>query len=700
VNLRKPETLVIIAAIAGTVVVLALFIAELLVNRQRDLNEGERRLRHFNIMMVEHTARNFEAVDIHLRETASDLSRNQPKWPAWSSEKTWEYLARQHSNVMPQLDALLLFQTDGELRAQSNTFPPAPLNVGQRPDFLQLSEGLSIMRFGPFLDRSTGTYSYGVSRRVEDDNGRFVGMIHGAINPAYLQEFCWPSRLADDFEAVLINRDDQIIASCRPADLSQQSAIIGKPVRMALYAGELGELQGDTGVQRTNGYMVAIESVPGANDLRMLSAIPEQRLLAAWQRRLLELGVLAVFIVMLILLGSVLVRRQFLDMGALTAALQANRATLAENVRLATAEVAAQRDEAERANKAKSRFLAAASHDLRQPLHALSLFAADLQHQMRSGNTAEAPRLAEQIAASAALLSELLDALLDLSRLDVSGVNPEVRSFALQPLLGRLTLSQRRNAAAKQLRLRIRPSKLWVKSDPVMLERMLGNLLSNAIRYTPAGGRILVAARQRGGAVRIEVRDSGMGIAREHQSAIFNEFYQIGNEAREQNKGLGLGLAIVDRLAKALGIQVDVASEPNRGTRFSLTVTGSPAQAEEALTDRHAPPTAHLHFIGRSEALQGIIALVEAWDYTVTAQPDLAEKLPSQSGKRLVLIDANLVDDLLAQHPDVHPVLVITSQDEATNLPDHVVRLTPPIRPAKLRALLNQLQKTSSKSNP
>jgi signal transduction histidine kinase len=700
VNLRKPETLVIIAAVAGTVVVLALFVAELLVNRQRDLSEGERRLHHFNIMMVEHTARNFEAVDIHLRETASDLSRNQPKWPAWTPEQTWEYLARQHSNVMPQLDTLLLFQAEGELRAQSDTFPSPRLNVGQRHDFRQLTEGLSTVRFGPFVDRTSGVYSYGVSRRVEDANGRFAGMLHGAIDPAFLQEFCWPGRLADDFEAVLINRDNQIITSCRPADLSHQSTIVGKQVGAALYAGELGQLRPENGTQRTNGYVVAIDSVPGANDLRMLSAIPEQRLLEAWQRRMLELAVLAVFIVMLILLGSVLVRRQFLEMGALTAALQANRATLAENVRLATAEVAAQRDEAERANKAKSRFLAAASHDLRQPLHALALFAADLQHQMRGGNTAEVPRLAEHIAASAALLSELLDALLDLSRLDVSGINPEVRRFALQPLFGRLKLSQRRNAADKQLRLRIRPSKLWVTSDPVMLERMIGNLLSNAIRYTPAGGRILVAARRRGETVRIEVRDSGMGIAHEHQSVIFNEFYQIGNDAREQNKGLGLGLAIVDRLAQALDIRVELASEPNRGTRFSLTLAGCPAQTDEVVAVNSEAPAVHLHCIGQSETLQAIIALVDTWDYTVTSQPDLTQGLPAQSGKLLLLVDAKLVAGLMAQYPDEHPMLAITTPDETLNLPEQVVRLTPPIRPAKLRALLNQLQKTSSKSSP
>src|SRR6185369_3652185 len=152
--------------------------------------------------------------------------------------------------------------------------------------------------------------------------------------------------------------------------------------------------------------------------------------------------------------------------------------------------------------------LAAASHDLRQPLHALSLFAADLQRQVRSGHHQEMPRLAEQIAASTAVLGELLDSLLDISRLDVAGIKPEIRNFPLAPVFERLAASFRRAVVERRLRLRIRPSRYWVETDPLMLERMIGNLISNAVRYTPAGGFILVGARRRGGQIVIEVRDN------------------------------------------------------------------------------------------------------------------------------------------------------------------------------------------------
>jgi signal transduction histidine kinase len=262
--------------------------------------------------------------------------------------------------------------------------------------------------------------------------------------------------------------------------------------------------------------------------------------------------------------------RQFNDLRRLTAAIEGHRKKLEERIEQATADLLHEKDLAERANTAKSRFLAAASHDLRQPLHALSLFSADLQRQVRSGTAQELPRLAEQISASTSLLGELLDSLLDISRLDVAGIKPESRPTQLQPIFQRLADSFRRAAADRKMTLRFRPSAHWVETDPVMLERMIANLVSNALRYTPPGGRVLVAARRRGGQLAIEVRDNGIGIAQEHQAAIFAEFYQVGNAAREQNKGLGLGLSIVDRLAKALDIPVSLKSRQGEGTLFTL----------------------------------------------------------------------------------------------------------------------------------
>ena len=375
----------------------------------------------------------------------------------------------------------------------------------------------------------------------------------------------------------------------------------------------------------------------------------------------------------------------------------ASQEHLGERVREATQEIAGQKDAAERANAAKSRFLAAASHDLRQPLHALSLFSADLQRQVRGGSPHGLPRLADQISASTTMLGELLDSILDISRLDVSGIKPDIRPFQLQPLFDRLTNSFRRSATDRHITLRFRATSLWVSSDGLLLERMIANLVSNALRYTHPGGRVLVTARRRGPDVLIEVRDNGIGIAKADQAAIFGEFFQVGNAAREHNKGLGLGLSIVDRLARALNVQVGLRSRLSEGTTFSLRLAGSPPVSLPRPQEEATKPVGKIHCIGRSEDMQACIRLVEGWGYTVTVT-DSAKKeaLPNDA---LIIADAAFASATrLAQAPEAP--LIVLLDDGPPNLPAGTHALPRPVRPAKLRALLNQLQKTLSKSMP
>ncbi|MDE2440598.1 MAG: hypothetical protein KGP14_06205, partial [Betaproteobacteria bacterium] len=219
-----------------------------------------------------------------------------------------------------------------------------------------------------------------------------------------------------------------------------------------------------------------------------------------------------------------------------------------------------------------------------------------------------------------------------------------------------------------------------------------------ALRYPPPGGRVLVVARQRGGYVAIEVRDNGIGIASEHQAAIFAEFYQVGNAAREQNKGLGLGLSIVDRLAKALDIEITLKSRTGEGTCFTLHVsrcqpiTSRPAETH-VLTNAGT-----IHCMGDSTDLQGCAELVRQWGYDVTMLPSGDAGLHSRNA--IVIADPENVDTLCAggQAPDM-PLIVLAGENRPV-LPSGVHSLPTPLRPAKLRALLNQLQKTLSKSIP
>jgi signal transduction histidine kinase/CheY-like chemotaxis protein len=221
---------------------------------------------------------------------------------------------------------------------------------------------------------------------------------------------------------------------------------------------------------------------------------------------------------------------------------------------------------AQRENLAKSRFLAAASHDLRQPLHALGLFVETLD--ARAADTDLAP-LVGRVRESTRSLEEMLNALLDLSKLDAGGVEPELSAVALGPLFERVCGDLEPLARARGLRLRARDTGLWVRSDPILLARILQNLVTNAIRYTDRGG-VLVAARRRGDRVAIEVRDSGRGIPPEKLEAIFGEFRQLEREVAEGGPGLGLGLSIVERLCRLLDHPIDVRSTPDRGSLFRV----------------------------------------------------------------------------------------------------------------------------------
>lgn len=693
---KKPETLALFVALICTVVVLTFFLADLIFTRQRDIDASERRLQHFGIMMAEHTARSFEAIDVLLREISTDLSNNRSGWEKWEPSKGWEYIAQRHSRALTQMRDLIIFDRHGNQRFISTYFPPPQINVKDRPYFEAIEKGADAATWGPYIGRNSGRYSYGLARRISGTDRSFAGVAFAAMEPSYMQDFCWSNRLSDDFESVLINAKGQIIASCRPADISRHSPLLGAPASDVLFDGKLRSLIPETGLNSGKGLLISVSPVPGFFDLRILTVIPEKTLLANWRSRLLELGTLSLLVSIVLLVGALLVRRQIREMTAMTKELAASHEHLEERVKEATLELAGEKDAAERANKAKSRFLAAASHDLRQPLHALSLFAADLQRQVRNGVNQDQGRLAEQIATSTSVLGELLDSLLDISRLDVAGIKPEIHAFPLNPIFERLNASFRRAAADRNLTVRFRPTRQWLASDPVMIERILANLLSNALRYTPVGGRVLVAARQRGNEVQLEVRDNGVGIAPENQAAIFAEFYQVDNVAREQNKGLGLGLSIVDRLTRALDIKVSLRSRLGEGTSFALRVPGGHPGNHHA-PENQPPPAGKVHFIGHSDDLMACLKLVENWHYAVSHERYVTSARAPQDA--LLVVDAELAASVSSEQAPGTPLIVLVGDSEQ-KLPPGAHALPTPVRPAKLRALLNQLQKTLPKSIP
>ncbi|MDR3737816.1 MAG: ATP-binding protein, partial [Terracidiphilus sp.] len=260
--------------------------------------------------------------------------------------------------------------------------------------------------------------------------------------------------------------------------------------------------------------------------------------------------------------------------------------------------------QAEQANASKSRFLAAASHDLRQPLQTLTLLQGLLEKTV-TGDKAHA--LLGRLDETLGVMSGMLNTLLDINQIEAGTVRAEIVSFRIGDLLGRLEQEFAYPAHAQGLALHVVPCDLTICSDPRLLEQMIRNLLSNALKYT-MHGKVLLGCRRREGTLSIEVWDSGVGIPKEDLQSVFQEYHQLDNPARERSRGLGLGLSIVQRLAGLLEHPLRVRSEPGRGSVFAIEVKlappGSPSQPEALPQGADPQPAEDLH---RS----GVILIVE-----------------------------------------------------------------------------------------
>jgi signal transduction histidine kinase len=279
-------------------------------------------------------------------------------------------------------------------------------------------------------------------------------------------------------------------------------------------------------------------------------------------------------------------------------------------------QLAAARDEAERATKSKSRFLSAANHDLRQPFQAIHLFLHLLQSKVNDpGQQSLVTRIQEAVQSGETLLTSLLE----LSALEAGNVRPAVAQVLVSEVLEKLIREFDSAAVAKGLRLRFMQCGAVVTTDPTLLERMLRHLIGNAIRFT-AKGSVMVGCRRRGNRIRIEIWDTGYGIPEDRQAAIFEEFTQIpGPGSRDRGRGLGLGLAIVERIASLLGHSVEVRSTPGKGSVFSVTL---PAARQIPESDSLAgKPLSVLVIEDDPVQLMAIRSILESWDCRVFSAP-------------------------------------------------------------------------------
>ena len=371
------------------------------------------------------------------------------------------------------------------------------------------------------------------------------------------------------------------------------------------------------------------------------------------------------------------------------------------------AALARAKGEADEANISKTKFLAAASHDILQPLNAARLYVTSLIERQGGGDE---QRLVGNIDASLEAVEEIFSALLDISRLDTGAMRPELTNFRIDDLMKQIELEFAPLAAAKGLGLTFMRSSLVVRSDRRLLRRLVQNLVSNAVKYTPAG-RVLVGCRRRGNALRIDVCDTGVGIPESQQRDIFVEFHRLDQGARIA-RGLGLGLSIVERVARVLGCAIEVTSAVGRGSRFAVMVPLSTAVAVElpARNDIRVDPsqlvgTTALCIDNEPAVLDGMETMLRGWGCEVIKAPDLAGALAaaeeSAHAPGGLLVDYHLdhgngieaIVSLRARYGDLPAILITADRSPAVReaaRAQGIQMLNKPIKPAALRALLAQ----------
>jgi Na+/proline symporter/CheY-like chemotaxis protein len=367
--------------------------------------------------------------------------------------------------------------------------------------------------------------------------------------------------------------------------------------------------------------------------------------------------------------------------------------------------------EADEANAGKTRFLAAASHDILQPLNAARLYATALVERDRAGD----PTLAENVDASLDAVEEILTTLLDISRLDTGALKPQFSNFGVAELLRQIRREFEPMAREKGLVLTVMPCSLAIRSDRPLLRRLLQNLVSNAIKYTPSG-RILVGARRRRDHLVLMVCDTGLGIPASKQKLVFQEFQRLDQGAKVA-RGLGLGLSIVERAARLLDHPVALASQPGRGSVFSVTVPLAPVRpVAEAAGEAPRPPAVALaglsvFCIDNEPAIVGGMArLLASWGCTVHTAGSFGEAVSRVLGEGLrpdvLVADYHLDEgnglDLIASlraalAADIPAVLLTADRSppvRETAQAQRVQVLPKPLKPAALRALLTQWRAT------
>lgn len=543
-------------------------------DRTTTLDQARREVTATAHLLEEHASRAIESGDTLLQLVAGMLD----SWNLRDTEhgrEIWETL-RLRIGRMPQVDAAWVVDGDGRVLLDSWAFPAPPLE-STRQDYIEAHRGtVRGPQIGP-AERGarTGLDRFTISRALRDSQDRIRAIAVIAIRSAYFSKLYGSTGWGPEARFALFTTDRNRLAQWPP------DGAVAPPVEAWPHPWD----PSDTPAVLEGAHITAARQL-SAYPIVVAASRPLDEALAGWRERALWTagitgGVLAGALLLFVHALAGMRREK-----AVRAELLHANQSLDERVQLRTGELETALRAAETANFAKMKVLAAVSHDLRQPLQGLAAFH-DLL--LRDTPNPELHRLGNMASASLQAGQRLLDDLLTLSRLEAGVVPVEPEAFPLAPLLGQLAAEVATEAERKGLRLTVAPTGAWVRSDPNRLQSVLRNLLSNAVKYTDRGG-VLVGVRPRGDHVRVEVWDSGPGIPETELDTIWEEFYQIGNPARDGSRGAGLGLSIVERTASLLNHPLDVRSRIGRGSVFAVTLPRVAAQAVPVPTPAPTQP--------------------------------------------------------------------------------------------------------------
>jgi signal transduction histidine kinase len=536
---------------------IALFLAQ---SYRAELDDARTRTQDAARLLQEHIVRTLRASDFIVGR-AAQIGRTHAMDRLPQDERAWRELVALVQGL-PEPGTLWVVDAKGIVRLGTMQFPTPQVNVTDRRYFAAHQQAQRDIVIGPLVTTKAGDkQAFHLSRRIEDAEGNFLGVAAAGFDADTFTDFYRTLPLGDHAALGVIDLDGRVILHQpdpeRWAGASVPSSPLLETMRNGVPIGTLTAVSPLDGVER----LIAYRLVPEFGLVVMVGMSTDEAL-TDWRRTLWATGLMAV--VLAVLVGT-LAAFTFASLAREEALIQGLERTVHER----TEEAHAQAEEARRANEGKTRFLATASHDLRQPLQAAAMFAEVLA--VRLEDHACAP-VVSKLRQSLDATHQLLTTLLDVSSLEAGKIETQIGSFPLMPLIANLYDQMEPEASAKGLELRVVPTSAWVVSDPVLLERMARNLLVNAIRYTQSG-KVLIGCRHRGDKVALCVADTGIGIAEDKLDVIFEDFTRLGDKGAGTNRGLGLGLGVVRRTAILLGHDIEVHSTVGKGSCFALLLS-------------------------------------------------------------------------------------------------------------------------------